>query len=159
LVDRHRVRGTFFVLGWIAERSPQLVRRIADAGHEVASHGWSHQNIYDQSPQVFLEETRRSKETLESILGTAVLGYRAASFSITGRSLWALDALIELGFKYDSSVFPIVHDRYGIPGAEPHPGRLRAPSGSQIVEFPMSTAQWFNRRWPVSGGGYFRILP
>lgn len=159
LLARHEVKATFFVLGWIAEKSPGLVRRIVAAGHEVASHGQSHRDVYSQSPAEFAEETRRSKETLETISGQAVLGYRAASFSITSRSLWALDTLIELGFQYDSSVFPIVHDRYGIPGAEPHPGRLTAPSGGSIVEFPMSTASWLGRRWPVSGGGYFRILP
>lgn len=160
LFEHHGVRATFFVLGWVAERSPTLVRRIADAGHEVASHGYSHELIYTQAPQTFLEETSRSKLHLEDITGCRVRGYRAASFSITARSLWALDTLIDLGFEYDSSVFPIRHDRYGIAGANPAPGRIRAPSGREIVEFPMSVAQWPGGvRLPVSGGGYFRLLP
>jgi polysaccharide deacetylase family protein (PEP-CTERM system associated) len=153
------VRGTFFVLGWVAERSPQLVRRIAAAGHEVASHGYSHQLIYTQSPQEFREETRRSKRHLEDTLGAPVLGYRAASFSITRQSLWALDTLLDEGFRYDSSVFPIRHDRYGIPGAAPHPALISAPSGRSLAEFPMSTASFGGFRLPVSGGGYFRLLP
>src|SRR5690606_35897019 len=103
----HGTRATFFVLGWVAERSPALVRRIAAAGHEVASHGWSHELIYRQTREVFREETLRSKQLLEDLLGISVRGYRAASFSITPRSLWALDVLIELGFEYDSSAFPI----------------------------------------------------
>jgi polysaccharide deacetylase family protein (PEP-CTERM system associated) len=153
------IRGTFFVLGWIADRHPQLVRRIAAAGHEIASHGYSHQLIYRQSPSEFRSETVHSKHLLEDLTGAAVLGYRAASFSITRQSLWALDVLIDLGFQYDSSVFPIRHDRYGIPGAAPEPGRITAPSGRTIAEFPMSTASFCGVRVPVSGGGYFRLLP
>jgi polysaccharide deacetylase family protein (PEP-CTERM system associated) len=153
------VRATFFVLGWVAERSPELVRRIASAGHEVASHGYSHDLIYNQSPEVFREETIRSKRHLEDLLGRRIRGYRAASFSITSRSLWALDTLIDLGFEYDSSVFPIRHDRYGLPDVNPAPALLTAPSGRSLVEFPMSVAQWGRFRLPVSGGGYFRIFP
>lgn len=159
LLERKGVKGTFFVLGWIAERSPALVRRIAAAGHEIASHGYFHQVIYDQSPAEFRDETTRSKHLLEDLIGAAVRGYRAASFSITERSLWALDVLIDLGFEYDSSIFPIRHDRYGIPDAARAPGPVVAPSGRSIVEFPMSTALWLGRPFPVSGGGYFRILP
>jgi polysaccharide deacetylase family protein (PEP-CTERM system associated) len=159
LLARRRVRGTFFVLGWVAERSPALVRRIAAAGHEIACHGFSHELIYRQSQSVFREETSRSKRHLEDLLGVAVTGYRAASFSITRESLWALDVLIDLGFQYDSSVFPIRHDRYGIPGASPEPGRLLAPSKRSLVEFPMSAASFMGVQVPVSGGGYFRILP
>lgn len=154
-----RVRATFFVLGWVAERSPGLLRRIAAAGHEVASHGYSHQLIYDQVPAVFREETARSKHLLEDTLGIRVRGYRAASFSITSKSMWALDTLIDLGFEYDSSVFPIRHDRYGLPDVDPAPGLLAAPSGRSLVEFPMSVAQWGAFKLPVSGGGYFRIFP
>lgn len=150
---------TFFILGWVAEKSPQLVRRISEAGHEVASHGYSHDLIYNQTPALFREETLRSKRHLEDLLGRPVRGYRAASFSITPRSLWALDTLIELGFEYDSSVFPIRHDRYGLPDVDPAPGLLAAPSGRSIVEFPMSVAEWGRIRLPVSGGGYFRIFP
>jgi polysaccharide deacetylase family protein (PEP-CTERM system associated) len=153
------VRGTFFVLGWLAERSPALVRRIAAAGHEIGCHGFSHQLIYRQSPAEFRAETTRAKGCLEDLIGEEVLGYRAASFSVTRASLWALDGLIDLGFRYDSSIFPIRHDRYGLPGATPEPHVLRAPSGRTLVEFPMSTARFFGVHVPVSGGGYFRILP
>src|SRR5579884_1501291 len=159
LLAERGIRGTFFVLGWIAERHPALVKRIAAAGHEVASHGFSHQLIYTQTPGEFREETSRSKRLLEDLVGAAVIGYRAASFSITRRSLWALDVLIDLGFRYDSSIFPIRHDRYGIPGAAPEPGALEAPSGRSIVEFPMSAATFLGVKVPVSGGGYFRLLP
>lgn len=159
LLEERGIHGTFFVLGWIAERHPTLVRRIAAAGHEIASHGYSHQLIYTQSPAEFRAETVRSKHLLEDLSGAAVLGYRAASFSITRRSLWALDVLVELGFRYDSSIFPIRHDRYGIPGAAEAPGPVTAPSGATLIEFPMSAARWCGIRVPVSGGGYFRLLP
>lgn len=159
LLAERGIHGTFFVLGWIAERHPDLIRRIAAAGHEIACHGFSHQLVYDQTPEEFREETARSKSTLEDLSGTAVIGYRAASFSITRRSLWALDVLIDLGFEYDSSIFPIRHDRYGIPGADPRPSRLTAPSGRTLAEFPLSAASYLGVRVPVSGGGYFRLLP
>ena len=153
------VHATFFVLGWLAERVPALVRRIAEAGHEVACHGYSHQLVYKQTPGEFREETVRAKHFLEDTVGHAVLGYRAASFSVTRQSLWALDVLIDLGFRYDSSIFPIHHDLYGIPGATPEPHRVSAPSGRTLAEFPMSAANFFGLQVPVSGGGYFRILP
>jgi len=159
LLADHSVRGTFFVLGWIAERHPMLVKRIAAAGHEIACHGFSHQPVYTQAPDEFREETARSKRVLEDLSGTAVLGYRAASFSIIRQSLWALDELIDLGFQYDSSIFPIRHDRYGIPDADPRPVAMTAPSGRSLVEFPMSAASYMGVRVPVSGGGYFRLLP
>jgi polysaccharide deacetylase family protein (PEP-CTERM system associated) len=159
LLEERGLYATFFVLGWIAERHPTLVERIAAAGHEVASHGFSHQLVYTQTPAEFREETRRSKELLQDLTGRAVIGYRAASFSITKQSLWALDVLLDLGFQYDSSVFPIHHDRYGIPGASPEPGRISAPSGRTLVEFPMSAASLGGIKIPVSGGGYFRLLP
>jgi polysaccharide deacetylase family protein (PEP-CTERM system associated) len=159
LLAARGLRGTFFVLGWVAERSPALVRQIHAAGHEVACHGYSHQLIYRQTQEEFRQETRRAKQHLEDTIGTAVLGYRAASFSITRASLWALDDLIDLGFEYDSSVFPIRHDRYGIPGASPAPGRISAPSGRTIMEFPMSAASFLGVPVPVCGGGYFRLLP
>jgi polysaccharide deacetylase family protein (PEP-CTERM system associated) len=125
----------------------------------VACHGYSHQLIYTQTPEVFREETLRAKRFLEDTIGTAVTGYRAASFSITRNSLWALDVLIDAGFEYDSSVFPIRHDRYGIPGASPELGKISAPSKRTLVEFPMSAAKFGGVQVPVSGGGYFRILP
>jgi polysaccharide deacetylase family protein (PEP-CTERM system associated) len=158
LADRG-VRGTFFVLGWVAERSPGLVRRIAASGHEIACHGFSHQLIYQQAREEFREETLRAKRLLEDLIGEAVLGYRAASFSVTRDSLWALDTLIDAGFLYDSSIFPIRHDRYGLPGAAPEPNRLSAPSGRTLIEFPMSAARFLGVQVPVSGGGYFRLLP
>jgi polysaccharide deacetylase family protein (PEP-CTERM system associated) len=159
ILDEHSVRGTFFVLGWLAERHPELVHRIAAAGHEVACHGYSHQLVYTQSQREFREETLRAKGYLEDTLGHAVLGYRAASFSVTRASLWALDVLIDAGFRYDSSIFPIHHDLYGLPGANPEPHRASAPSGRTIAEFPMSAATFLGVQVPVSGGGYFRILP
>ena len=153
------VRGTFFVLGWVAERSPSLVRRIAAAGHEIACHGYAHQLVYRQQLKEFRQESVRAKSCLEDLIGEPVLGYRAARFSLTRDSLWALDVLIDLGFRYDSSVFPIHHDIYGLPGAAPEPNRLIAPSGRTLVEFPMSAAKFLGVPVPVSGGGYFRILP
>jgi polysaccharide deacetylase family protein (PEP-CTERM system associated) len=159
LLAERGVRGTFFVLGWVAERTPGLVRRIAASGHEIACHGFSHQLIYQQAREEFREETVRAKRLLEDLIGETVLGYRAASFSVTRDSLWALDTLIDAGFLYDSSIFPIRHDRYGLPGAAPEPNRLSAPSGRTLVEFPMSAARFLGVQVPVSGGGYFRLLP
>jgi polysaccharide deacetylase family protein (PEP-CTERM system associated) len=154
-----QVQATFFVLGWVAKRSPHLVREIQAAGHEIASHGMSHKLVYNQSPDEFAAETRDSKALLENITGTAVEGYRASTYSITKKSLWALDVLCNVGFKYDSSIFPIAHDKYGIPDAPQSPSVIAAPNGKRIVEFPMSTATLFGLRVPVSGGGYFRLLP
>lgn len=159
IFGQFNVRATFFVLGWVAERHPELVREIASHGHEVACHGYSHRLVYEQSPEEFYEETKRAKHLLEAITGHAVLGYRAASYSIVRESLWALDFLVELGFVYDSSIFPVRHDRYGIPNAERVPHRLRTPKGSFIVEWPLATARFFAYRVPVAGGGYFRLLP
>ena len=159
ILGEARVLGTFFVLGWVAERSPGLVRRIASLGHEIACHGFSHELIYRQSRPQFREETARAKGVLEDATGQAVLGYRAASFSVIRETLWALDDLIDLGFRYDSSIFAIRHDRYGIPGASPAPGRVSAPSGRSLIEFPMAPASFFGLKVPVTGGGYFRILP
>jgi len=153
------VRGTFFVLGWVAERHPQLVRDIAAQGHEVACHGFSHRLVYEQSKEEFRQETLRSKKLLEDAVGRAVLGYRAASYSIVRRSLWALDTLAEAGFAYDSSIFPVRHDRYGIPDAERMPHRLATPEGRSIVEWPLAAAPILGFRLPVAGGGYFRLLP
>jgi polysaccharide deacetylase family protein (PEP-CTERM system associated) len=159
LFARHDVKSTFFVLGWVTERAPALIRRIHAAGHEVACHGLTHELVYRQTPEVFRDETARSKRMLEDCIGTRVYGYRAASYSITAQSLWALDILAELGFEYDSSIFPIAHDRYGIPGASTQPGTIKTPKGHDIVEFPLSTKQVMGMRVPVAGGGYFRLLP
>ncbi len=158
VLAERRVRATFFILGLVAEAHPELVRTIADAGHEIGSHGWSHQLIYRQSREVFAEETRRSKALLEEVLGRRVAGYRAAEFSITNRSRWALDVLAETGFSYDSSIFPIEGRRYGIPGTplEPH---TVTTAGGELLEVPLTAVEAGSRRWPVGGGGYFRLLP
>lgn len=158
IFEQASVRGTFFVLGWVAERFPELVRSIAAQGHEIASHGYAHRLVYDLTPVMFRDDIRRSKAVLESTCGVAVNGYRAPSYSITPRSLWAVDILIEEGFTYDASVFPIHHDRYGIPLSPRHPYRLQRESGA-IIEAPASTVQWGPLNFPVAGGGYFRILP
>jgi polysaccharide deacetylase family protein (PEP-CTERM system associated) len=159
LLDEHRVRGTFFVLGWIAERYPNLVQEIARGGHEVGSHGFWHRLIYSQTPTAFREDVRRSVAVLEDLLGRQVSAYRAPSFSITNASRWALEILLEEGFTVDSSVVPVYHDRYGIPGAEAGLHRLETPSG-KIWEFPPAVLPlWRRFTLPVGGGGYFRILP
>jgi polysaccharide deacetylase family protein (PEP-CTERM system associated) len=159
LFEKSGYRATFFVLGWVAERQPGLVKAIHDRGHEIACHGYSHQLIYNQTPGVFREETVKAKAILEDLIQAPVLGYRAASYSITQQSLWALDILAEAGFTYDSSIFPVRHDRYGIPGAKDKPHLLTTPAGHEIVEFPISTREYFGYRLPVGGGGYFRIYP
>jgi polysaccharide deacetylase family protein (PEP-CTERM system associated) len=159
LFESNSIKATFFVLGWVAQKSPTLVREIAERGHEVASHGMSHKLVFNQTPEEFARETRDSKALLEDIIGGRVRGYRASTYSITKRSLWALDVLHDAGFEYDSSIFPIAHDTYGIPDAAVEPSLIRTPKGKTLVEFPMSTAPMFGFKLPVSGGGYFRLLP
>ncbi len=159
LFAEHDVRATFFVLGWVAQRSPGLVREIQSAGHEIACHGWSHRLVFEQSPDEFREETVRAKHLLENVAGVAVNGYRAATYSITHKSLWALDVLLDAGFTYDSSIFPVRHDVYGIPDARTTPGLISAPSGRRIREFPLTTWEIGPLRVPVAGGGYFRLFP
>jgi polysaccharide deacetylase family protein (PEP-CTERM system associated) len=158
LFDDTGVKGTFFILACVAERFPDLVSRIARLGHEVASHGYGHRLIYDQTPAAFRDDVRRAKAILESIAGRRVDGFRAPSYSVTPRSLWALDILIEEGYTYDASIFPIRHDRYGIPLSPRHPYLLSRPGGA-LVEAPASTVRWGPLNLPVAGGGYFRILP
>jgi polysaccharide deacetylase family protein (PEP-CTERM system associated) len=158
LFDRSNVRGTFFVLGWVAERFPALVRRIADLGHEVASHGYNHQLVYTQTPAQFREDVRMAKTVIEDASGVSVVGFRAPSYSVIESSLWALDVLIEEGFSYDSSIFPIHHDRYGIPDSPRHPYLLNRPGGS-ILEVPGSTVRLGRVNLPIGGGGYFRQFP
>jgi polysaccharide deacetylase family protein (PEP-CTERM system associated) len=158
LFAAHDVRGTFFVLGWIAERHRSLVRSIAARGHEIASHGYGHRLVYGQTPEAFREDVRRAKRALEDAAGTAVLGYRAPSFSVTRQSLWALDVLLEEGHRYDASIFPIRHDRYGIPDAPRWPHR-RKTGGGEIFEVPGSTIRLGGINLPVAGGGYFRVFP
>ena len=159
IFDEHQVKATFFVLGWVAERKKGLVLEIAKRGHEVACHGYSHQLIYNQSPEVFRQETLRAKNILEDIIQRQVRGYRAASYSITEKSQWALDILAESGFVYDSSIFPVRHDRYGMPDTPEHPYKLKTPAGHSIIEFPLSTAKIIKYRLPIAGGGYFRLYP
>lgn len=159
MFDESNQKATFFVLGWVAERQRELVLEIAKRGHEVACHGYSHQLIYNQSKDVFKEETIRAKAILEDIIQQPVMGYRAASYSITEKSKWALDILAESGFVYDSSIFPVRHDRYGMPDTPEHPYKLETPAGHSIIEFPLSTAKIINYRLPIAGGGYFRLYP
>jgi polysaccharide deacetylase family protein (PEP-CTERM system associated) len=159
ILARHKVRATFFVLGWVARKHPEIVRQIVASGHELASHGMSHRLIYSQTPEEFRRETRDAKALLEDLGQRPVVGYRAATYSITSRSLWALDVLCEEGFQYDSSIFPMRHDRYGIPDAEPKPHVLTTPGGGRLVEFPISVLRYGGAKIPVAGGGYFRLFP
>jgi polysaccharide deacetylase family protein (PEP-CTERM system associated) len=158
IFDEFNVRCTFFVLGWVAEHHPQLVRDITRRGHEIASHGFGHRLVYDQTPAMFREDVRRAKHLLEDISGCRIFGYRAPSFSITARSLWALDILIDEGYSYDASVFPIRHDRYGIPRSPRHPYIIQRADGS-LMEMPGSTVRVGPLSLPIGGGGYFRIIP
>ena len=152
------VRSTFFVLGWVAERFPALVRRIVEQGHEVASHGYHHQLLYMLTPKQFREDVRTAKSAIENAAGRQVVGYRAPSYSMIQSSMWAIDVLIEEGHLYDSSIFPIHHDRYGIPDSPRHSYRLHRLSGS-LLEVPGSTVRVGKVNLPIAGGGYFRLLP
>jgi len=162
LLDEHKVKATFFVLGWVAEHYPGLVRDIHGRGHEVACHGYNHRLVYNLSPAEFREDVKMARNLIEDVTGEPILGYRAASYSITRDSLWAFDVLIEEGFAYDSSIFPVHHDRYGIPDADRFCHEISRPSGT-IKEFPMSTLRFrilnFESRIPIAGGGYLRLLP
>ncbi len=158
ILSDHDVTGTFFIVGWIAERYRDLVQEIRAAGHEVGSHSYWHRLIYRLTPDEFREDLRRSRDILEDILGERVLQFRAPSFSITKRSLWAFEILIEEGFQIDSSVFPVYHDRYGVPDANPAIHRVETPSGS-IWECPPSVVKRWGVNLPISGGGYFRLYP
>ena len=157
LYERHGVRATFFTLGWIAERYPAMVRRIVEAGHELASHGYSHLRASDQNRAEFDNDIRSSKALLEDIGGQAVVGYRAPSFSIGHANLWALDALHEAGYKYSSSIYPIAHDHYGMPDAPRFAFYPNGPDG--LLEVPITTVKMAGRNLPAGGGGYFRLLP
>jgi len=158
LLTRHDTKATFFVLGWVAERYPNLVKMLVEQGHEIASHGYGHELITEQTPGVFRDDVRRAKGILEDICGKRVYGYRAPSFSITKDTKWAIPILAEEGYLYDSSIFPVLHDRYGMPDATPTIHLLRGEAGS-IWEVPPSTANIFGTRLPVAGGGYFRLFP
>jgi polysaccharide deacetylase family protein (PEP-CTERM system associated) len=158
LLDRAAVRATFFVLGWVAARFPGLVRDIVRAGHEVGSHGYWHQRIYTMTPDEFRADLVESRDILEDIVGRPVVAFRAPCFSVTRQTLWALDILADEGFRYDSSIFPVYHDRYGIPDANPLPHRLDCAAGS-LIEFPASVVPIGPWNLPVAGGGYFRLFP
>lgn len=159
IFNSHGVHGTFFVLGWVAERFPELVREIVAGGHELGSHSYWHHLIYQQTPAEFREDLRRSKGVLEQASGQAVTMYRAPTFSITARSQWALEILVEEGIAIDSSIFPIAHhDRYGMPGVSPEIHERVTPAGS-IWEAPMSVARIWGKNIPIGGGGYFRLYP
>lgn len=158
LFGQWKVRATFFVLGWEARQRPQLVRAIAEHGHEVACHSMWHREIYSLSPQEFLADTREAKATIEDAIGREVVGYRAPSFSLRLDSLWALPLLVQLGFRYDSSIFPVRHPNYGIPGAAPAPSRLGF-AGQTLWELPPATAAVGRHRIAVAGGAYLRHLP
>lgn len=159
LLEESDTRATFFVLGYQAERTPSLIADVVKRGHEIASHGWSHRFVYRMGRDAFREELRRSKAVLEGITGVAVEGYRAPFFSITKESLWALDVLVEEGFSYDSSIFPVANYRYGVPGARRTAGPVSTPSGTTLLEIPLSTLRAPGLSIPMSGGGYFRVYP
>jgi polysaccharide deacetylase family protein (PEP-CTERM system associated) len=156
LFESRAVRGTFFVLGWIAERHPELVRRIVKEGHELASHGYDHSRVHNLTPEQFRADVVRTKAILEDIGGLQVRGYRAPSYSINERNLWALDVLQEAGHVYSSSIYPIRHDLYGMPDAPRFPFRFRSDG---ILEIPVTTVRMGGRNYPCGGGGYFRLLP
>jgi polysaccharide deacetylase family protein (PEP-CTERM system associated) len=155
LADSGDVKATFFTLGWIAERYPQMVRTIVAAGHELASHGYAHERASELSEAAFDADVRRAKAVLEDIAGVAVLGYRAPSFSIGMGNLWAFERLERAGYRYSSSVYPIRHDHYGMPEAP----RFAHSVGGGLIEIPATTLRLFERNFPSSGGGYFRLLP
>jgi polysaccharide deacetylase family protein (PEP-CTERM system associated) len=159
LFDRHEVAATFFVVGWVARRHPDLVRDIAARGHEVGCHSDAHRPIYALAPEAFRRDLRAARAAIEDAAGVSVSGYRAPTCSVVRRTWWALEILAEEGFRYDSSIFPIHHDRYGIPDAPRFPHRIRLDSGADIVEFPMSTLRLAGQNLPFAGGGYFRLLP
>ncbi len=155
MLDEHQTVATFFTLGWIAERYPQLVRRIVAAGHELASHGYGHQRVSELDEAEFSADIGSAKRLLEDLSGQEVKGYRAPSFSIGEGNLWAFDCLERAGYRYSSSIYPIRHDHYGMPDAPRFAHQVRAG----LLELPVTTARFFDRNWPASGGGYFRLLP
>ena len=155
----HGVRGTFFILGLAAEKAPDLVREIQQAGHEIQSHGYGHRLVHTLTPEQFREDLTRSKAILEDMTGLPITGYRAPAFTIDLRNLWALDVLVECGYEYDSSVFPLKTGRYGIDGAPWYPHRLKTPAGYELLELPVGSYRRFGRTVPTGGGGYFRLLP
>jgi polysaccharide deacetylase family protein (PEP-CTERM system associated) len=159
IFDRFNVKATFFVLGWVAERFPRLIREVQGRGHDLACHSYWHRKIYTLTPEEFRADTRAAREAIEQASGARVCGYRAPSWSVTKASLWALDILAEEGFAYDSSIFPIHHDIYGIPGASRYPYLHRGHHGEKLLEIPPATLRIAGANVPAAGGGYFRIFP
>jgi polysaccharide deacetylase family protein (PEP-CTERM system associated) len=157
MFDAHEVKATFFMLGWVAERYPSLVKRIVESGHELASHGYEHTRVTEQQPDQFSEDIKRTKALLEDMGGVPVRGYRAASYSIGAKNLWALEVLQEAGYDYSSSIYPIKHDLYGMPQAPRFPFYPNGDGG--LLEVPVTTFTLANRRFPCGGGGYFRLFP
>ena len=155
MLDDYGARATFFTLGWIAERYPQLVRRIVDDGHELASHGFAHQRASEQSPEAFFADIQLAKIVLEDLAGVEVRGYRAPSFSIGDDNPWAFECIERAGYRYSSSIYPIRHDHYGMPDAP----RFAHDVREGLLEMPVTTMRLFGRNWPAGGGGYFRLLP
>jgi polysaccharide deacetylase family protein (PEP-CTERM system associated) len=159
LFDEHNASGTFFIVGWVAARFPHLVREIQARGHELACHSYWHRTVYSLSPEEFRTDTRQAKCAIEDAAGVTVQGYRAPSWSITKTCLWALDILAEEGFTYDSSIYPIHHDLYGVPGAQRFPYTHACSNGLTLREYPPATLRFFGTNFPVAGGGYLRIFP
>lgn len=159
LFAKKNVKATFFTLGWVAERFPEIVVAIQDCGHEIASHGYGHQIIYELSREEFFRDVQKSLHILESITGVPVRGYRAPSYSITRSSMWAWEVLAQLGITMDSSIFPVKHDLYGIPDAPRFPFEIRLASGPRLIEFPLSTVKMLGKNVPMAGGGYLRLYP
>jgi polysaccharide deacetylase family protein (PEP-CTERM system associated) len=154
MLDQHETKATFFTLGWIAERYPELIRRIVAEGHELASHGYGHERASEQTAAAFFADINLAKLLLEDLAGQEVKGYRAPSFSIGQHNLWAFDCLERAGYRYSSSIYPIRHDHYGMPDAPRH-----AHAVGGLLEVPATTMRFLNRNWPASGGGYFRLMP
>jgi polysaccharide deacetylase family protein (PEP-CTERM system associated) len=159
LFDKHNAKGTFFIVGWVAEKFPHLVREIQSRGHELACHSYWHRTVYSLSPEEFRLDTQRAKQVIENAAGVAVNGYRAPSWSITKESLWALDILAEEGFTYDSSIYPIHHDLYGVPGAKRFPYTYTCGNDLTLREYPPATLRLMGTNFPAAGGGYLRIFP
>jgi polysaccharide deacetylase family protein (PEP-CTERM system associated) len=155
LLRKHETQATFFTLGWIAERYPQLVRQIVAEGHELASHGYGHERASDLTEAAFFADIDRARKLLQDVAGVEIQGYRAPSFSIGSKNLWAFDSLARAGYRYSSSIYPIAHDHYGMPDAP----RFAHQRHADVLEIPVTTLRWGGRNFPSSGGGYFRLLP
>jgi polysaccharide deacetylase family protein (PEP-CTERM system associated) len=159
LFDEHNAKATFFFVGWVAARFPHLVREVQSRGHELACHSYWHRTVYGLTPEEFRQDTRQAKNAIEDATGVRVTGYRAPSWSITKSCLWALDILAEEGFAYDSSIYPIHHDLYGVPGAQRFPYTHACTNGLELREFPPATLRFLGTNFPAAGGGYLRIFP